>query len=94
MSYYIHEETYRKIKVFKGVKLSFIAWICPLLKPRAFSNGQNVTLEGDEVLEIYFLVKGKAGFVLPKYNNTTYINIHVGQHFGIIDIVYSVFKAR
>ena len=29
--------------------------------------------EGDEVNQIYFLTKGKASFVLPKYENVEYI---------------------
>lgn len=41
---------------------------------------------------IYFLIKGKCGFVLPKYKNTTYIEISIGDHFGVIDIVGSILK--
>jgi len=41
------------------------------------------------VSQIHFLIKGKASFVLPKYENTRYININVGDHFGVIDIVGS-----
>jgi hypothetical protein len=26
-------------------------------------------MEGEQILEMYFIVKGKAAFVLPKYNN-------------------------
>ena len=29
--------------------------------------------------------------MLPKFNNAAYINISVGQHFGLIDIMASVF---
>ena len=47
-------------------------------------------LEGDEVSHIYFLTKGKGGFVLPSFENTKYINIRVGDHFGVIDIVGSI----
>ena len=43
---------------------------------------------------MYFLIKGKCGFVLPKYKNTTYIEISVGDHFGIIDIVGSILKTE
>jgi len=31
--------------------------------------------EGDNINNIYFLIKGKAGFVLPKYKNITYIEV-------------------
>jgi len=36
------------------------------------------------------MIKGGAGFVLPKYKNTEFIKIHVGNHFGVIDIVGSM----
>ena len=45
-------------------------------------------------LAAFFLIKGKAGFVLPKYKNTVYINITIGSHFGIIDIVGSVLNNK
>jgi len=44
--------------------------------------------ERDEILEIYFLQDGVAGYVLPRYNNAVYIEIEKGDHFGTIDIVY------
>lgn len=39
---------------------------------------------------MYFLIQGKCAFVLPKYKNTVYIEITIGSHFGISDIVGSV----
>jgi hypothetical protein len=33
LSLYIHEQTYRRIDLFRGRTSAFIAWICPLLKP-------------------------------------------------------------
>lgn len=38
------------------------------------------------------MIKGKAGFVLPKYKNTVYILINQGATFGVIDIVGSVLQ--
>jgi hypothetical protein len=58
-----------------------------------YPNNQYIYFEGDDITNIYFLIKGKAGFVLPKYKNTTYIEIIVGTHFGIIDIVGSMLQA-
>ena len=37
----------------------------------------------------YFLLSGLASFVLPSYNNLSYIKIDIGEHFGIIDIIGS-----
>lgn len=39
---------------------------------------------------IYFLVKGKVGYVLPKYDNVVYRNVRLGDHFGLIDILASM----
>jgi len=66
-SLYIHEHTYKKIDFFKGRSSAFIAWICPLLKPMPYPENQYIFFEGDDITNIYFLIKGKAGFVLPKY---------------------------
>jgi len=35
------------------------------------------------------MMTGEAAFVLPSFENTRYINIHVGDHFGAIDIIGS-----
>ena len=32
--------------------------------------------------------KGDAGYVLPRFENTQYIKIEKGDHFGIIDLVF------
>ena len=94
VSLFIHEQTYKKISFFNGKSASFIAWICPLLKPRRYPNNGYVYFEGDTVNNIYFLIKGKAGFVLPKYKNTVYIEISVGSHFGIVDIIASILQSQ
>lgn len=94
VSLYVHAYTYQTIFIFKQRTSAFIAWICPLLKPIPLPLNQYVFFEGDDVTSIYFLTRGKAGFVLPKYKNTTYIEIPLGAHFGIIDIVGSILHAR
>ena len=33
VSFFVFEKTFRQIEFFKGKPLTFIAWICPLLKP-------------------------------------------------------------
>jgi hypothetical protein len=37
-------------------------------------------------LEIYFLVVGSAGFVLPRFGNKDYLRINQGDHFGHLDL--------
>ena len=87
---YIHESRYKKIQFLNGKTRSFISWICPLLKPYSFVQKQYVYQEGDDVSSIYFLIKGMASFVLPAYENTSYVNINRGNHFGIMDIIGSI----
>lgn len=36
---------------------------------------------------VYFMVRGTAGYVLPRYENAVYIKIESGDHFGIVDLV-------
>lgn len=40
---------------FKDRPISFIAWICPLLKPMIKLNDQYIFFEGDDINCIYFL---------------------------------------
>ena len=87
---YIHESRYKKIRFLKGKTKSFISWICPLMKPNVFEQNQYIYMEGDDINNIYFLIKGMASFVLPSYENTSYINIYKGYHFGVMDIIGSV----
>ena len=37
---------------------------------------------------VFFLIKGEAAYVLPRYDNTIYIRIEDGDHFGHVDIVF------
>lgn len=67
ISLHIYKKTYQKIEMFRGRSSAFIAWICPLLKPFLSMRNSYIFFEGDEVNSVYFLIKGKAGFVLPKY---------------------------
>lgn len=86
---YIHEARYKRIKFFKGKSNTFISWLCPLLKPFPYQQNESLYKEDDEVTNIFFLIKGHASFVLNKYQNCKYINVDIGDHFGIIDIIGS-----
>ena len=90
ISLFIHEKRYKKIKFFKNKTISFITWLCPLLRPQTFEEYQYIYSEGEEIISVFFLVGGGASFVLPSYDNVAYINIQEGDNFGIIDILGSV----
>lgn len=38
---------------------------------------------------IYFLKKGECGMVLPKHDNTRYVDYNIGNTFGVVDIIGS-----
>ena len=40
---------------------------------------------------MYFLVKGAAGYVLPRYNNKPYQIIEEGEYFGHVELVSDQF---
>lgn len=92
VSFYLHEETYMTMRFLKDKQMSFIAWICPLLKPQIVNENQYVFFEGDEIESMYFLKQGYCNFVLPKFDNAKYIHITTGTNFGMEDIVSSIIK--
>jgi hypothetical protein len=63
--------------------------MCPLLKPSMYTQNQFFFMDNEGINEIFFLIRGKASFVLPRFKNAQYIKINLGNHFGIIDIVGS-----
>ena len=59
----------------------------PLLRAVRVNQGHYIYRAGESVMEIYFLSKGEAGFVVPKYEDLAYILIEEGDVFGIVDLV-------
>jgi hypothetical protein len=92
LSLYIHEETYKNIFFLTDKTISFIAWVCPQLKTYIITEGEYVYFEGDEIVNMYFMKSGLCGYVLPKFNNTKYIEITKGCDFGTEDIGGSLVK--
>ena len=70
--------------------MTFIGWVCPLLKPQLSLQDEFIYQEGDPVMQIYFLDEGAAAFVMLRYNNFNYISIKEGDHFGVMDIAFKV----
>lgn len=58
VSLFIHEKTYKQIWFLQDQAWSFIAFICPMLKPLLCQEGEYVYQDGDEVNSIYFLKEG------------------------------------
>lgn len=89
VSLYVYESRYENIQFFKNRGVSFILWMCPLLRPQIYNENQFFFNENEAISEIFFMIKGLGSFVLPRYKNTPYIVINGGSHFGVIDIVGS-----
>ena len=47
-------------------------------------------MEGDSISGAYFFMSGSASYVLPIFENVSYITIEVGNHFLVADIVGSM----
>lgn len=86
---FIFESTFKKFEFFLNRPVSFIAWICPLLKPLVKLKEQYIFFEGDDISCIYFMQNGIAGYVLPRHENLMYIKLTQGLHFGVSCIVGS-----
>lgn len=88
MTLFIFESTLDN-EFFKDRPISFIAWICPLLKPLIKLSDQFIFFEGDDINCIYFLQQGDVGYVLPRHQNLMYIKLNTGYYFGVSCIVGS-----
>lgn len=87
---FIHEKTWSSIEFFEESSDAFITWVCPRLKPTLILEDSMIYSEGDLVKSIYFLQEGDCGCVLPPdYHNLKYVNIKIGDYFGIVDIIGS-----
>lgn len=86
---HIYASRYETVNFFQSKSRSFISWICPLLKPGYYAEMEYIYSEGEEANMIYFMLSGNANYVLPSYDNVGYIDIKIGDHFGIIDIIGS-----
>ena len=91
LSYYIFKRHCEDIPWLYSIKKKhrkdFIADIGPRFQPKLVRIGGYIYEEGDPVNEIYFLTKGFAGFVIPKYNDMVIVTLTKGDNFGIMDLI-------
>lgn len=82
----IHKRMYSTVTFFQNKDKSFIAWVGTVIRPINIQESEYIFKECEEIIEMYFLVAGTVGYVLPRYNNAIYEEIQVGNHFGHFDI--------
>ena len=64
----LYRDTQKKIKFFRTKNdNNFIEWICPLLKVEMLIQDMAIYKEQEQITAIYFLEKGQAAYVLPRY---------------------------
>lgn len=83
---------YKRIDYLRNSSAAFISWICPLLRYINPIKSEFIYSDGDEIKYLYFNVFGTNGFVLPKFNNSVYIQINVSSTFGFEDVTANLFE--
>ena len=68
----IHKHMFESVSFFQGKEKTFIAWIGTVLRPMNISEQEYLYKEGEDIMEIYFMVKGAAAYVLPRFDNKAY----------------------
>ncbi|TNV85840.1 hypothetical protein FGO68_gene9701 [Halteria grandinella] len=86
LAHAIHSSMYSTVAFFQGKEKSFIAWVSRHIHPMHFDEDDYIYKEGEEILEIYFLVEGAAGYVLPRFGNKMFFEITQGSLFGQVDL--------
>jgi len=58
LSAFAYEKRYDSLTFFKDRSVTFITWICPLMKPAWYDHFAYLFLNGDDIKEMYFMIKG------------------------------------
>ena len=83
---------YERFDIVRNQKSTFLAWVCPLLKPMNFHHDEYIFFEGDPIDYIYVLSDGAIALALPKFENKCYLHYRIGNTFGVVDILGSCLK--
>jgi hypothetical protein len=69
LAMHIHKKMYSTLSFFQNKDSSFIAWIGTVIRPMNIQESEYICKEGEDITEMYFLVTGRAAYVLPRYDN-------------------------
>ena len=82
----MHKVLYANVKFFQGRERAFLAWIGNFIRPVVYQEEETIFQEGEKILEMFFLVKGKVGYILPRFGQKRCLEINQGEHFGHAEI--------
>lgn len=86
----IYQDNYMNIRFLQHKPEPFINWLCPLFKFLFIKEDQFVFYEEIDCFEsMFFILRGKAAYVLPFRKNIVYIEMSDGDDFGHCDVVLS-----
>lgn len=83
----IYRKMFLNVKFFDRKEKSFIIWVGTAIKPFNMQEQEYIFKEGEKIIEMYFLVQGEVGYVLPRFSNKVYITIEQGEKFGHVDLL-------
>ena len=66
---------YASVIFFNNKEESFVVWIGTVIRPMNVEESEYIFYDGEPIIEMYFMVKGKAAYVLRRYFNKPYIDI-------------------
>ena len=84
----MHLQMYSSVHFFtnRTKDKSFIAWIGTVIHPLNVQEEEYIFKENEAIIEMYFLVKGEAAYVLPRFQNHPYVHLKKGEQFGHVDL--------
>ncbi|TNV84793.1 hypothetical protein FGO68_gene4315 [Halteria grandinella] len=89
MALVIHHSMYQSVEFLSDKERSFIIWISGVIRQIHIDESEYIYVEGEEIIEMYFFVKGQAGFVLPRYDNKVFFELKPGSFFGHLELAES-----
>ena len=63
----MHKEVILQVKFLHDKDEIFVAYAVPLMKAVKYQKNEDIYTKGSVIDEIFFLVKGKVGYVIPEF---------------------------
>ncbi len=82
----MHKKNHQTIPFLKDLDPMFLAWLGTVTRQITVQELSYIYKEGETILEVFFLLKGQVGFVLPRYHTKIYHYVEQGEAFGEEDL--------